>query len=289
MTTELSLNLKQLLALEKGMKIRNRFKQLIENINTTSKNSKFPHSYFYSPPGTGKSFTIVNHLINSNEKHVVISGNISMYAFMVSLCVLNYLNIEKSNITIVVDDCDEILATEANCNTMKNALDGPRILVYEKSLQSQWQNLNELQKEAIKAHQNDEKCGFSVPCNKMSFVFTSNFKLPIDDEVRKAREKNQSRSILMAHKNAIRSRCNVADFDLRFEEHWGWIADVVLYTECLPSLEYTEEQKIQILNFLWNNWENLTERSIRLVEKMGNILKQYPDSYNEIWLLDFLK
>jgi len=44
-----------------------------------------------------------------------------------------------------------------------------------------------------------------------------------------------------------------------------------------------------ILNFLWENWGLLTERSIRLVEKMAVIVNEYPDKYNLIWEIDFLK
>ena len=286
---ELQLESKQMQALEKGMQIRSRFNQLIKNMGKSTKSSKYGDTYFFSPPGTGKSYSIKHHLSNSDIKHFIVSGNVSMYAFGVSLCVINYLNKLAEQIIIVVDDCDEIFATEASCNTMKNVLDGVRTFTYEKSLQSQWPNLSELQKEAIRAHQNEEKCGFSVPCDNMSFVFLSNFKLPIDDVVREAREKNQSKSKLLAHKNAIRSRCNVADFDLKNEAHWGWIADVALNTNCLNPIEYSQEEKIEILNFIWTNWKDLTERSIRLLEKMAIILKQYPDSYNTIWEIDFLK
>ena len=286
---ELQLESKQMQALEKGMQIRSRFNQLIKNMGKSTKSSKYGDTYFFSPPGTGKSYSIKYHLSNSAIKHFIVSGNVSMYAFGVSLCMINYLNKLAEQIIIVVDDCDEIFATEASCNTMKNVLDGVRTFTYEKSLQSQWPNLSELQKEAIRAHQNEEKCGFSVPCNNMSFVFLSNVKLPIDDVVREAREKNQSKSKLLAHKNAIRSRCNVADFDLKNEAHWGWIADVALNTNCLNPIEYSQEDKIEILNFIWTNWKNLTERSIRLLEKMAIILKQYPDSYNTIWEIDFLK
>ena len=289
MTLELNLDTKQLNALDKGIQVRSRFLQHVENIGKKTKSLKYNDVYFYSLPGTGKSYSVNYHLSKNGLKHNIISGNTSMFAFGVGLCVINHLNTEREDIIIVVDDCDEIFATEASCNTMKNVLDGERKFTYEKSLQSQWPNLNEIQKEAIRAHQNEEKCGFVVPCDNLSFVFLSNFKLPMDDDLRIAREKNQSKSKLLAHKNAIRSRCHVADFDLKNETHWGWIADVVLNTECLNPIEYSDEVKIEILNFLWDHWDNLTERSIRLIEKMAKILKQYPDSYNTTWKFDFLK
>ena len=171
---------------------------------------------------------------------------------------------------------------------MKNVLSGAKTFSYEKSLQSQWSNLSETQKEALKAHQNDEKMGFEVPTNNMIFIFASNFRLPIDDEIRSLSGKGTSRSILMIHQNAIRSRCNVGDFNLSNVELWGWIADVVLNTVCFDTYCTSKEQKLEILNFLWMNWESLTERSIRLVEKMAVIINEYPDSYATVWEIDFI-
>ena len=51
----------------------------------------------------------------------------------------------------------------------------------------------------------------------------------------------------------------------------------------------TDEEKLIILNFLWDNWESLTERSIRLIEKMAIIKNEYPDTYEMVWGIDFLK
>ena len=44
-----------------------------------------------------------------------------------------------------------------------------------------------------------------------------------------------------------------------------------------------------ILDFIWENWESLTERSIRLIEKMAIIMQEYPDTYVSVWEIDFLK
>ena len=172
---------------------------------------------------------------------------------------------------------------------LKSALHGTKLFTYEKSLQSQWGNLSELQKEAIRHHQEDGKMGFQVPTSCMSFIIVSNIQLPTDDEVKAAREKGKSKASLMAHKNAIRSRCMVQDFSLSNAELWGWIADVILNTECLSQYNLKEEEKIIILDFLWDHWENLTERSIRLIEKMAIIKKEYPESYSLVWEIDFLK
>lgn len=279
----------QMDALERGKAHRSRLKQLVEKISLVKEGDKYPHLYFFSPPGLGKTYTVLNYLKDSKIRYIQVSGNVSMFAFGIQLAVINYLNPDSENIVIFVDDCDEILKNEPNCNTMKNVLDGSKVFTYEKSLSSQWNNLSSIQQEAITHFQEEGKMGFTVPTDNLVFVFTSNFKLPMDDEVQAAREKGLSKSVLLSHRNAIRSRCRVSDFDLTIAEQWGWIADVVMNTNCLDYYKMTMMQKQIILDFLWYNWEFLTERSIRLVEKMADTMKEYQDNYKLFWEIDFLK
>lgn len=274
-------------SLVRGTNKRERMIGLIENLTKFNQKEKFPHLYIYSPPGLGKTHTVNQFLKESELPYFVISGNTSMFAFGIQLAVINYQNTERTNILIYVDDCDEIFKNEQNCNTMKNVLDGEKRFVYEKSLASQWSSLGQLQKEAIQHHSEEGKMGFTIPTDNLRFVFTSNFSLPIDDDVRLARQKGGYKSVLMAHRNAIRSRCKVADFDLTPQEHWGWIADVTLRPEFLPEIPISK--KNIILEFLWDNWSQLNERSIRSIEKMANLMKYYPEGYENLWEMDYLK
>jgi hypothetical protein len=93
----------------------------------------------------------------------------------------------------------------------------------------------------------------------------------------------------MGHRNAIRSRCQTNDFDLDWEEQWGWIADVVLNEGCLDSKLDTEEEKMLLLDWMYNNWDTMTERSIRTAEKMADIMVEDPTGYRDTWEIDFLK
>jgi hypothetical protein len=276
-------------ALQKGMQNRTRFLEVVQKLPEFKDGDKYPHKFIYGYPGIGKSYEITSHLDTSQTKYVLISGNVSLFAFGVQLCVINFLNPTQERIIVFCDDVDTLVSTEASCNMLKSALHGPRLFTYEKSLQSQWGNLSDLQREAIKYHQEDGKMGFQVPTTSMSFIIVSNIQLPTDDEVQAAREKGKSKASLMAHKNAIRSRCMVQDFSLTNAELWGWISDVILNTDCLSQYNLETEEKLTILDFLWDNWENLTERSIRLIEKMAIIKKEYPENYSMVWEIDFLK
>ena len=245
--------------------------------------------YVYGPPGIGKTYSIKKVLDDNGVKYVFISGNTSMFAFGILLAVTNYLNKQNEKIIVFVDDCDMIFSNETNCNIMKNVLAEPFIFTYEKALQSQMGSLNELQKAAIIFHQTEDKMGFAVPTSNLVFIFTSNYRLPTDDDVKSAREKNQNKSIMLSHKNAIRSRCNVADFDLPNHALWGWIADVVYESDCLNKYGMELSDKEEIVKYTRLKWNHLKERSLRLVEKMAIIKQTNPTEYKEMWDFQFLK
>lgn len=285
----IQLGMTQRQALELGKAHRRRFTQLISRIRNNNENDKYPHLYIYSPPGLGKTFEIKRFLTSHDVNFYEVTGNVSMFAFGIQLAVINYLNPEREPVIVFVDDTDVLFANESSCNIMKNVLSGSKTFSYEKSLASQQSSMTDLQKDAVKHFNEEGKFGFTVPTDNMTFVFASNFRLPIDDEVRVAREKSQGRSVLIAHKNAIRSRCKVGDFDISGAEQWGWIADVALNTQCLDHLNISNSSKKEIMNFLWSNWSRLTERSIRLIEKMAITMNDFPDSYEEVWEIDYLK
>ena len=282
-------NQKQLDAILKGKQKRERMVLLVSNITNLHQEEKYSNLYIYSPPGLGKTFTVTAFLNKSELDHVSVSGNTSLFAFGIQLAVINYLNQEMLPVVISVDDCDEIFKNDQNCNAMKKVLDAEKKFIYEKSLASQWNNMSDIQREAIEHFREEGKMGFVVPTHNMRFIFASNFQLPIDDEVAEARKKNKGKAILLAHRNAIRSRCKVGDFDLTPQEHWGWIADVVMNEECLMDEEISISEKEIILDFLWKNWAYLKERSIRLIEKMALTMRQFPDTFKRVWEIDYLK
>ena len=75
---------------------------------------------------------------------------------------------------------------------------------------------------------------------------------------------------------------------MTMEEKWGNLALVTLEDDACPNCD--EQEKIFILNYIWNNWNNLKETSVRTVTKMARIIK-FEDPENIIDALDsdFLK
>lgn len=274
-------------AIEAGTSTRKRLVSVAKKASSREiVKSKFPHTYIYSPPGLGKTYTVERSLEASGIDFHTVSGNISMFAFGIALAGIRHRAGLNKPIVIVVDDCDELFKNEKNINIMKNVLAGLKTYDYEQSLQGQWKNLSPVQQDAILAFSDDTKSGFSVPTDKFIFIFTSNFKLPTDDDVLAARKKLNGKANKLSHLNAIRSRCRPADFDLTDSEQWGWIVDVVLNENCVSL---SKNDKMVLLDWMYNNWENMSERSIRTAEKMAETMQEDPEGYRDSWEIDYLK
>lgn len=284
----LTLSTKQQHAIQLGAILRQRLVTIATKAATPNATSKHPHTYIFSPPGLGKTYTVEKAIEQTNIAWHSVSGSTTMFAFGIDLAVINYLDKTSSKIVIAVDDCDAILGTSASCDIVKNMLTGKNSYNYTKNMASQMSSLTELQQAAVKAHMQPSTMGFEVPCDRFVFVFTSNFKLPTDDDVNLVRARGGNTKT-KAGQNAIRSRCQTNDFDMDWEEQWGWIGDVVLNTTCLDAYNLIPDDKLIILDWLYNNWRNLTERSIRTAEKMAGTLKEYPATYKDVWDVDFIK
>jgi len=274
-------------ALESGARVRSRMEQIINRAVNTPFDSKFPHTYLFSLPGYGKTHTVEKVLKESGTQFLTVSGATSMFAFGVQLCVIDHMVPKDQKIVIAVDDCDGILKNEENCNIMKNVLSGFRQFAYEKNLVSQIAQLSEIQQEAIAAHQDPTKMGFVVPTDRFKFIFTSNFPLPTADEVKDLRDKGGAKNMLQVHRNAIRDRVKYSDIHLSWSEQWGLVSDVLINHIDLDHA--TQEIKQEILEFTWEHWNEMTERSIRVVEKMLDTVLENPFDYKDAWEIDYLR
>jgi hypothetical protein len=72
-------------ALEKGRQNRTRFLQVVEKLPQIRNEDKYPHKFVFGFPGIGKSYEITNHLESSGTKYLMVTGNVSMFAFGVAL------------------------------------------------------------------------------------------------------------------------------------------------------------------------------------------------------------
>ena len=289
----LQLSSKQKSAISAGELKRKRLVRATKQAaNQVNLDEKPIHYYIYGPSGIGKTYQTTKAVEDAGVPHFTVSGNVSMYNFAIKLGIIAFTNLNKK-VVVVIDDCDEILKDAKSINIMKELL-AENKLSYDKRF-----HLNQLGEEdslpymAIEHWMNDSGVGFTIDTSNITFVVTSNIRLPYDSTADELVEKNggidTAKSIRARHLSAIRGRCQVVDLDMTMEEKWGNLASVCLDDGACADCN-DDQEKIFILDYLWNNWNNMKETSIRTAEKMARTLKlEGEEDIKDAFDCDYLK
>ena len=287
-----SLSSKHKAAIEAGRVKRNRLIRACKMAANTLKdeNDKPITYYIFGPSGIGKTYWSETAVKETGVISRTISGNTSMFAFAVQLAVIKYMFPDKP-VVVIIDDCDEVLKDSKSINQMKE-LFGKHVYSHNTAVAlGKVGEEGSLEREAVEACMIDG-VGFQVDCSNFTFIVTSNIRLSYDDDAERIVANNKgldnNAAKMARHLSAIRGRCDVKDLDMTMEEKWGNLALVTLEDDACPNCD--EQEKIFILNYIWNNWNNLNETSVRTVTKMARIIK-FEDPENIIDALDsdFLK
>lgn len=239
--------------------------------------------------GIGKTYNIEKEIEQLGLPYLTIKGNKSMFAFGGDLMLLHSRIPEGTKMALIVDDCDSFFQNKENRNILKGMTGktGSREFQYNKKVNEHM--FTEEQLSVMELYQTPGMHGFKVPTDNFVFIFTTNIPLPYESDAKAASEKGQSANAMkLLDLVAIRGRHNTKDFYLGFEENWGWIAHVGLQDGGLDMLN-TEEEKLILLDWVWNNWHQMTETNIRTIEKMAYEILDDPDNYRDNWEMDFLK
>lgn len=238
--------------------------------------------------GIGKTFNIEKAVQEAEILSITLKGNKSMFAFGGDLMLLHSRIPKGQKMALIIDDCDSFFENKENINILKGMTGktGTRQFQYNKKINEHM--FTELQMAVMLEYQTEGMHGFTVPTDDFIFIFTTNFKLPFESDAKDAMEKGVSaKANRMQDLAAIRGRFNVKDYQLDKLTNWGWIAEVALNDGALNML--IETDRIILIDWIWNNWDNMTETNIRTIEKMAYEMLDYPDEYRDNWEADFLK
>jgi hypothetical protein len=239
--------------------------------------------------GIGKTHNIEKAVESLGVPSITLKGNKSMFAFGGDLMLLHSRMPKGTKLALIIDDCDSFFENKENINILKGMTGkkGTRQFQYNKKINEHM--FTEAQMSVMSQYQTEGMHGFVVPTDDFIFIFTTNFNLPFESDAKEHLERNggSAKANRMQDLAAIRGRFNVKDYQLDFETNWGWIAEVALNDGGLSML--TEEQCLILLDWMYNNWNNMTETNIRTIEKMAYEMVDYPEEYRDNWEADFLK
>lgn len=271
----------QVVFINKGKKCAQMLEENIIRIFDLKKNLVLAkrHCCIAGGPGIGKTY-VVNKIAEAYGIEVLkIESVSSMNALTIQLAVTAYA---KPNETIFVwiDDCDGIFNDVDSLALLKGILDEDRnILSWNKNMTSAIQTfeksgnpLDQIKADALRSFQTPDGVGVMVPTNNMRFIITTNRFLTPSNPTPKTRRKMDE--------SAIRDRVDYKEFDLEWQDNWGWMAYITLNANLF---DITEEQKYLLLDWMYINWKRLPSYSMRTIRELAADMTNYPDDYPDYW------
>jgi hypothetical protein len=210
------------------------------------------------PPGVGKSHGVeqvlskddlFDTLGNRKPRYEIVKGAMSSIGLYAKL----YEYSDAKNV-IVFDDCDSILMEDLSLNILKGALDSsPKRVI-------QWNTDSRL----LRSEGIPDKFEF-----KGAAIFITNIKF---EHVKSKR--------LRDHLDALESRCHYIDLQMDTErEKILRIKQVVKEADMLARYEFTDAVKDELVAFIDTNKSKLRELSLRMVLKIADLRKSFPNSW----------
>ena len=209
------------------------------------------------PPGVGKSFGVeevlskddlFDKLGNRKPKYEIVKGAMSAIGLYAKL----YEFSAEKNV-LVFDDCDSILMEDLSLNILKGALDSSKKRVIAWNTDSRL-----LRSEGI-----PDRFEF-----KGAAIFITNIKF---EHVRSKK--------LRDHLDALESRCHYIDLQMDTAREKILRIRQIVEDGMLDSYEFTQIQVDEIVEFITKNQERLRELSLRMVLKIADLRKSFPNSW----------
>lgn len=261
-------------AIENG---RRSYHELVNEINkviTPSKNQTFKNLYIYSRSGLGKSSTVKELLDFNRSIFYKISPSTTMFMFGVKLAKIKKQH-KNQQVFIWIDDTNMLFKNEENINIMKNVLFDDNKFTYDRANKNDFGKLDPINKDAVREFLIEGE-GLVIPCDSFTFIFTSNRKLPEQNEL-------NDKNTIDQHRHALRNKMIVVDLSFSPDIIWGYITWFVLQDSKLVYPEISEEIKIKALKHMKKNWDDLRSHSLNEYVKFLRYYVEYPKDYMDHW------
>lgn len=242
-------------------RLRERF-DILDEMTRAVKKGDVRAMIVTGPPGVGKSFGVETVLakhdvfatVAQNEKlkkYEVVKGAMSAIGLYKKL----YEFQDKKSI-LVFDDCDSVLLDDLSLNILKAALDsGKKRMIC-------WNTDSRLLRSE------------GVP-NSFEFrggaIFITNIKF---ENVRSKK--------LQDHLAALESRCHYLDLTIDTEREKILRIKQIVEDGMLESYEFQPWDIDELLAFIDNNKKKLRELSLRMVLKLADLKKSFPDRWTRV-------
>jgi hypothetical protein len=232
--------------------------EILTEMTKAVKNGDVRAMIVSGPPGVGKSFG-VEHVLSRDDlfntlgerkpKYEIVKGAMSALGLYAKL-----YEYSDAKHVLVFDDCDSVLLDDLSLNILKGALDS------SKKRTIAWNTDSRL----LRSEGIPDKFEF-----KGAAIFITNIKF----------EHVKSKK-LRDHLDALESRCHYIDLQMDTNrEKILRIKQVVNDNGMLDTYDFEDSVKAEVVDFIINNQNTLRELSLRMVLKVADLRKSFPNSW----------
>ena len=242
-------------------RLRERF-NILDDMTRAVKKGTVRAMIVSGPPGVGKSFG-VEAVLGKHDTMANIAGNEKLKKYEVVKGAMSALGLysklhqfsDPKNI-LVFDDCDSVLLDDLSLNILKAALDSGKKRMIHWNTDSHM-----LRREGV-----PDSFEF-----KGGAIFITNIKF-----------ENVKSKKLRDHLEALESRCHYLDLTIDTEREKVLRIKQIVEDGMLEKYEFQHNEVEEILNFIDENKKKLRELSLRMVLKIADLRKGFPDRWQGI-------
>lgn len=240
-------------------RLRGRF-QILTDMTKAVKKGSVRALIVSGPPGVGKSYGVedvlqkddlFNTLAQRPPKYEIVKGAMSALGLYAKLFQFK----DRGNV-VVFDDCDSVLLDDLSLNILKAALD---------SSKRRWISWN-TDSRLLRTEGIPDRFEFSAGA-----VFITNIKF---EHVRSKK--------LRDHLDALESRCHYIDLQMDTTREKILRIRQIVNDGMLQEYEFEEHEKAEIVDFVADNAERIRELSLRMVLKIADLRKSFPDAWQSM-------
>ncbi len=242
-------------------RLRERF-NILDDMTRAVKKGAVRAMIVSGPPGVGKSFG-VEKVLGKHDLMANVAGNEKLKKYEVVKGAMSALGLysklyqysDPKNI-LVFDDCDSVLLDDLSLNILKAALDsGSKRMIHWNT------DSHMLRREGV-----PDSFEF-----KGGAIFITNIKF-----------ENVKSKKLRDHLEALESRCHYLDLTIDTEREKVLRIKQIVEDGMLEKYEFEGNEVQEILHFIDDNKKKLRELSLRMVLKIADLRKGFPERWQGI-------
>ena len=242
-------------------RLRGRF-QILTDMTKAVKKGSVRALIVSGPPGVGKSYGVeevlqkddlFNTLAQRPPKYEIVKGAMSSLGLYAKLFQFK----DRGNV-VVFDDCDSVFFDDLSLNILKAALD---------SSKRRWISWN-TDSRLLRTEGIPDRFEFCAGA-----VFITNIKF---EHVRSKK--------LRDHLDALESRCHYIDLQMDTTREKLLRIRQIVNDGMLQEYEFEQHEKAEIVDFVADNADRIRELSLRMVLKIADLRKSFPDAWQSVAL-----